>query len=183
MKTGVIILFMLVSIAGCGQPSGEKPKLVARINNYEIGLEEFEGGFKESPYGVTDTLESRTEFLNTLINKKLILQDAELRNLDKDKAFLAMIERFWEQSLLKMALEKKSREIAGLVSVNDRMVQERYQKMLSEGRADKPYDSVYNQIKWELTQEQESQLMNEWMDQLHKKAKIKVNYDLLKQDK
>ena len=116
----------LIFIVSCGRVAKEKIALV-KINNYEISKEEFEDEFKASSFGRIGNLASRKEFLDNLINRKLILQDAQRRGLGQDKGFLKMIERFWEQSLLKLALDKKSKEIAGSALVSDKTIEEGYQ--------------------------------------------------------
>lgn len=176
------ILLLALFVLGCqGKP--EDKIVLAKINNYEITLDEFGEEFNESSYAADATAESKEDFLNNLINRKLILQDAQKKGLDKDKSFLKMIERFWEQSLLKLAIDKKTKEIAGSVMVHDKEIDEAYNNMPQEVRAAKPYESMYQQIKWQLTRDKESQLLNDWIAQLHKKSEIKVNYDLLKQGK
>jgi DNA-binding transcriptional regulator YhcF (GntR family) len=86
-----------------------------------------------------------------------------------------MIERFWEQSLLQRAIDQKNREIANSVSVSDKTIEEAYKKLQGEGKADKPYDQMYNQIKWSLNHSEESKAMQRWIMQLYKDASIKVN--------
>jgi hypothetical protein len=179
MRKKLIYLSALILIIGCSRAPKENKQILARINNYEITKQEFEQEFKDSSFGRVDTPESRKEFLNNLINRKLILQDAQQRAWDKDKSFLKMIERFWEQSLLKITLDRKAKEISGSVSVSDKSIEEVYNKMASEGKTDKTYDKMYNQIKWELNRLQESQAMNNWVSGLRKKATIKINDDLL----
>ncbi|MDP6686285.1 MAG: hypothetical protein QGI05_04965 [Candidatus Omnitrophota bacterium] len=180
MKRGLIFLGILIFIAGCNKVDEEKI-ILARINNYEITKGEFDLEFKESGYGRVDTLESRNEFLNNLVDRKLILQDAQSKGLDKDKSFLKMIERFWEQSLLKVSLDRKSNEIAGRSSVSDKKIESAYKKMVREGKTTKSYDEMYAQLKWEILKEEESQTMSDWLLELHKDAKIKINYNLLEQ--
>ena len=181
MKRYIILFSVLILAAGCSRaPKSKESQVLAKINNYEITQEEFELEFKESAYGRNDTLQSRKEFLNLLIERKLILQDAQSKNLDKDRDFLRMIEKFWEQSLLKLTLDKKSKEIAGLATVSDKTIEEAYQKILKEGKTDKTYDQMYNQIKWEITKLKETKLLNDWMESLRKKARIKIDYELLK---
>jgi len=179
MKKYLIILAILGLLFGCSVRKEKRGEVLVKINNYEITQAEFEEAFKASSFGRTDNLESRKEFLNNLINQKLILQDAQRKGLDKDKNFLKMIERFWEQSLLKITLDKKSKEIAGSTYVNDKTIEEIYQRMVKEGKTSKPYDRMYQQIKWELTKAKETQLMSEWINNLNKKAQIKINYSLL----
>ncbi|MFA5363513.1 MAG: hypothetical protein WC335_09815, partial [Candidatus Omnitrophota bacterium] len=167
MKKYAVILLVGLFIAGCmSSPEGGKP--LARINNYEISEAEFEEEFKASSYSHSDTVESRGEFLNTLINRKLILQDAQKKGMDKNESFLKMIERFWEQSLLKIALDRKSNEIAGSAFVGDKEVKEAYEIMFKEGKTDKPYDQMYQPIKWQITKQKENQTMSDWLSSLRK---------------
>lgn len=180
MKKYLMILFIAIFSAGCGG-SGEKKQILAKINNYEITAEEFNEEFKDSKYADNDTEESRRQFLNTLINRKLILQDAQANNLDKNKDFLRIIEKFWEQSLFKLALDKESKEVSGSIVVDDKAIKGLYEKMLEEGSVDKPYDDMYDRIKWEFSNKKQSEAMNAWIDGLNKKAQIKINYNLLNQ--
>ena len=148
MKNKIMFLFAIMLMAGCACPLPKDKKILAKINNYEITLSEFEEQFQESSYAKDNTPEAKKDFLKVLIGRKLILQDAQQKNLDKKKEFLRMIERFWEQSLLKLALQQKSQEIANSTDVKN-------------------------------NKQGQDQLMNDWMGQLEKKAKISVDYDLL----
>lgn len=123
MRRYLIIILAVLMIAGCKCPPKDK-QILARINNYEITKDEFEEEFRDSVFSVSDTEESRKSFMDNLINRKLVLQEAERQGVDKDKAFLKSIERFWEQSLLKVMLDKKSKDIsmlkdAGKIEVED----------------------------------------------------------------
>jgi len=181
MRKYAVILLSGLFILGCMiKPQG---KTLVKINNYEISAEEFEEEFRASPYSHSDTATSRKEFLNTMINRKLILQDAQKKGLDRLESFLKMIERFWEQSLLKLALDRKSNEIAGLAFVNDKEVKDTYEAMLKEGKANKPYDQMYQPIKWQITRQKEYQMMSDWVAGLSKNADIKIYGDLVSKDK
>lgn len=112
MKKLFCLLAVLGLAGGCQCRQAEQPKeIVAKVNNYEITKDEFDREFRESGYGRSNTPASRKEFLNNLIDRKLILQDAQQQGLDKEAGFLRMIEKFWEQSLLKVALDKKIKEV------------------------------------------------------------------------
>ena len=168
---GIIILVVIVSLLR----ARKEDDYLVKINNYVITRQEFNSEFKDSAYAKHDTLESRKEFLRTLIKRKLILQDAQRKGLDKDQEFLKTIERFWEQSLLKRAIDQKVQELSGSVSVTDQAIEEAYKKIQKDGKADKPYDQMYNQIKWSLSRLEESQALDRWIKQLSKSALIKVN--------
>lgn len=181
--TGKFTVFLLILfIIGC-QKAPDEQKVLLRVNDYELTKAEFEEEFKGSIYSVNDTPQARKDFLNNCINQKLILQDAQASGLDKQKSFLKAIEKFWEQTLLKIALDKRSKDISGSVSVSDDIVKEAYDKMVEDGRTDKPYEQMREQIKWELIRLKETQMVNDWMEGLRKKAQIKINYELLQNGK
>ena len=92
-----IILIIALAVGGCFKPKPPE-EVIARVNDYEITLAEYEEGFAASPFSArSDKLLARQEYLSSLIDRKLILQDAQKKNIDKEKEFLKSIERFWEQ--------------------------------------------------------------------------------------
>ena len=107
----MLLCLTLITLAGCGnsQPS-PSANAIAKVGNYVITRQEFDEAYKDSRYGAQGTFASRQAFLNNMINQKLILLDAEKRGLDKNKEFLKMVENFWQQSLLTMAMQEKVRE-------------------------------------------------------------------------
>ncbi len=153
MKNLIFIFIVTVLLVGCVR-HGESKTTVVKINNYEISKAEFEQEFKDSSFARENTPQSKKDFLDNLVDKILILQDAQTNGLDNDPQFLKMVEKFWMHSLLRLALEKKSKEIAGV----------------SLGTGD-------------VAKLNESRLMNDWLTQLHKKANIQVNKDLISRDK
>lgn len=182
MRRPILIFVMLAFISGCTRY--DRPKdIVVKVNSYEISRAEFEQEFKDSSFGREDTAQSRREFLNNLIERILIVQDAQKSGLENDPQFLKMVEKFWIQSLLKLALEKKTKDFAGVSFVSDKAIEEAYQLMLKEGKTTKPPEEMYQQIKWSLMMAKESQMMNDWLGQLHENADIRINKDLILKDK
>jgi SurA N-terminal domain len=152
MILGMLVAFMFVS--GCGPRSGTGTggEVVISINDYKITRAEFESEFKDSAYGAVDTPESRQNFLNALIDRKLILQYAQKEGLDKETTFLKTIEKFWEQSLLKIVLDRKMLEMAS--------------RNVAGG--------------WEVQRAEDAKKMNDWMSELRTGARITVNEGALK---
>ncbi|MFH0876739.1 MAG: SurA N-terminal domain-containing protein [Candidatus Omnitrophota bacterium] len=179
MKKHIVILSLGLFALGCGASQPEKKAVLARVNNYEITAQEFQQEFKDSPYAALGTPTAKKDFLESLINRKLILQEAQASGLDKDQAFLRLIERFWEQSLLKTYLDQKMPQIhaQAQAAVNEGMIQEAYNKLVHEGKTDKSYAEMQDQIKWVLIKAKESTLLNEWLVQLRQRADIKVNLE------
>lgn len=182
------LLFLLLAfffVSGCCQkPCAIADKdAVVKINNYVITRDEFEQEFKDSAYGKTDTPESRQNFLTTLIDRKLILQYAQKEGLDKEKGFLKMIEKFWEQSLLKIALDQKTKKARESSFVNDDEVRKTYDNILKQGNISESYASAYKRIKWDLARSKETKIINDWITEMRKKSRITVNNDILKTEK
>ena len=179
----LMALFLCVLVFGCSQPPEEPKKMAVAINNYEITAQEFEAGFAQSPFASrTDKDQAKEDYLNNLINQKLILQDAQGKNLDKNKEFLQSIERFWEQSLLTVALNTKSKEIAGSAHVTEEETHRIYERRIKEGGYVRSYEQLYPQIKSQAQKQKESQLLNDWVESLRKTAQIKINKNVLKAD-
>lgn len=106
-----LFLSMIVLMyAGCGRAPSDTSPVVAKVGNYVISQDEFNDAFKASSYGQEDSPASRKAFLDNMINQKLIMLNAQSQGLDKDKDFLKMIENFWQQSLVTVALQSKVKE-------------------------------------------------------------------------
>jgi len=146
MRKYMLIILAALMIAGCEHQAKDR-EILAKINNYEITKEEFNEEFKDSAYGVSDTEESRKSFLDNLINRKLVLQEAQRQGLDKKKDFLKSIERFWEQSLLKVMLDKKSKDISALKGVGKGDMEDTYNSWIDELRKNSDIKIDYNLLK------------------------------------
>jgi len=172
------VIFLCLAFWGCGQPKPEK-QLLAAINDYRISKERFESEFKESVFGQEDTPEAKREFLNILIDRKVILQDAQQKGLDKEQGFLRLIQKFWEQSLLKIALDKKSREISGTLAVSEEEIKASYDALVRDKKIGKPYDEARERVRRELLMSKESRAINDWVLQLRNNAQIKIHEESL----
>lgn len=176
------VLFCL-GIIGCGpQPAKPSGQVLLTVNDYELTKSEFDEGFAQSPYADRqDKVKARSEYMENLIDQKLILLDAQKRNIDKTPDFLRTIEHFWEQSLITVALGTKTRDINKSVVLSEEELRRFYESMVKEGITTRSYDEVYPQIKRQAMKQMESRLLNEWMKDLRSKALISVDRDLLKQ--
>ena len=97
-----------------------KPDTVAKINNYELTTNDFLNEVKlVSPemYKAANTEKAKEDALNELITKKVLLQEAQKANFDKDQRFMKEIERYWEQALLKLLMKQKIDEFSRGISL------------------------------------------------------------------
>jgi hypothetical protein len=142
-----------------------------------MSAEEFQEQFDNSDYPANK--EGKEKFLKDLISRKLLLQEAEQMGLDKEPEFLKEVERFWEKTLLKNIIYRKSKELSGEVSVYEDEIRAQYEKMIKEGLAEGTYEEMYDRIKWQLLREKQAAAFNEWLKDLRKNSEIEVNRQLL----
>lgn len=144
----VVLAVILTAFAGCAKERPSK-EILATIGNYSIYKEDLvsEAELYHPAYRKTVTKE---EMLNDLIKKKIMLMEAQRQGLDKKPEFLKMVQRFWEQSLLRSLLDKKSKEILSSLKGPE---EERNKKA--------------------------AQMMREWVDNLEKNVTVKINKEVL----
>ncbi|GEM_PF-1665304 len=119
----ITAVFLIIVISILYPIFKQKPegKVIARINNYLLTEADFADELKgiSIPVLPEDKMQAwKTEFLDDIIRKQLMLQEAQKLSLDKDKNFINMIERYWEQALLKSLIESKTRKGASTENFN-----------------------------------------------------------------
>ena len=189
MKLKMIIVIVIVVLIAAGvvffrygiRGMSEASPVLAKVNGYEITVKEFRDSFGVSAFAAReDRLAAEKEYLDVMISQKLILLDAQKRNLDKTPDFLRSVENFWAQSLLTVAMGQKTLELRRGLTVRDEDVQRIYENMVKEGVTDKPLSAVFSQIKWQAEKQLETQLLNGWVVSLRKAATVSVDDNILK---
>ena len=183
MLTRIIPIFIAVClICGCGSRA-EKKSAAIKIDNINITANEYAEAFKNSPYASSDTPEARKEFLNNFITRMLIFREAERIGMDKNPEFLNSIQFFWQQSLLKLMLDRKIKELSLYIRVDDREIKDYYQANAAVEFSGRDLPAVYDEIKWIVLNKKQKTLMDDWINSLRSASKIDVNYRLLKIEK
>ena len=180
------LAMFLILANGCAKKETEKVPILAKINNYELTVRDFQDEarlIRGSKYLSGNALKAKQDFLDELINKQILIQEAQKMNFDKDKAFMKEIERYWEQALLKLLLKKKTDELVGVIDVSPKEVQEEYKKMKDEDPAIAGLEKIAPQIREELLDRKRTQALGAWIDGLRKNATVNINERLLEQIK
>jgi hypothetical protein len=169
----LIITLFLVGLACARQPSPEK--IAVRIGDYTLTAGEFDELFSDLK-GADDTPESRELFLKNLITRKILLQEAQRMGLDKQKDFLRSIENFWEQSLLKLIIDKKTKDISSSITVSEPEIEDHYNKWALENPEDpKTLEELRDIIRWQLLREKQNSVIDSWVQELKSGAKITID--------
>jgi len=133
----LFILFAVIAIAataGCCRKECHKDEVIAKINNYEVTA----GDIRDE---ARLTAKSKESVLDEIITKKILLQEAQKKNLDKDKGFMKEIERYWEQALLKLLINRKIEEFAKTLppgmqmEVRQKVIQSELKEWIKRSRA------------------------------------------------
>jgi peptidyl-prolyl cis-trans isomerase C len=174
-----IIVFSFLA-AGCssGKNNAEN-KIVAQINNYKMTAGDLKYEFRNAPHDEITGIKTESErkqYLEGIIEKEILLQEAQRQGIDREKDFMKSIENYWEQALLKILLNRKSKEISGLTHVYDNDIEAYYK----DSGEDAPFAKVKNEIMGIIKQKKETEAMNEWISELKKSSYIKVDENTLK---
>lgn len=147
----VLVLFVSLSLFCCSQEKPVESKILARINDYNLTLDEFHHQLAaelefDKDFKLTE--EAKQEFLEELIVKELLIQEAKRLKLDRKDKFIRTIERYWESTLIKGLMDLKSKEI---------------QKDIGQ----------------EIKEKKKTRMLEEWISDLRKNAKIEIDQELL----
>lgn len=169
----IIFAGIVVLVSSCAM----KQKNAIVIGDVNISAQEARDVLGKFNYA-TATEEVRGNLLESFINRKIILMEAEEQGLDKDPKFVENIRTFREQSLLKLILDRKLKELSLDIRVYDEEVK-RYYEANKEKYAKKKISEVNDEIKLIIFKIKQQVALKNWINLLREKTKIKVNRKLL----
>lgn len=126
-----IIFILALFITSCGRDK-QQSESIATVNNAPVLLKEFQKEISiQSKKDPTFKITSKTlqEQLDTMIDKKLMIQEAMKMGLAENERFVDTIKTFWEQTLIRELIDAKMKEWADRIFVTDEEVQKTYQRM------------------------------------------------------
>jgi len=180
-----VLFFLSLSLFCCSQEKTEKGKILARINDYNLTLEEFQYQLAAELQMEKDfklTKEAKKEFLEELIRKELLIQEAKKLNLDRKEKFVRAIEHYWESTLIRDLMELKSKEIAQRAYISQDEIERYYKEMQNSGEELPPLQELKEKITKELEGKKKTGMLKEFINDLREKAKIEINQGLLYKD-
>jgi peptidyl-prolyl cis-trans isomerase C len=121
---GAALLVLL--LAGCGQRTQDPSKTLATVNGKAITVSEFDLRWSQLPEFARKKYlgpEGRKGFLEELIDREVLLQEAQKRGIEQDRILLDRVERFKERSVLDKLVRE---EVDSRVSVSPEEIKARY---------------------------------------------------------
>ena len=187
MKKSFFIFLIALSFnfLCCGSEKTEKHKTVASINDFDLTLDEFQYQFASEMEFNQDyklTKEVKKNFLEGMIRKEVLIQEAKKLKLDREKKFIRTIERYWESTLIRDLMETKGNEICKRIVISQDEIDARYKDL--KGSKDKfpPLSELREKIVYDLKAQKRMKLLMEWIDDLRKKSNVQINEELLYKD-
>ncbi|HOX09045.1 MAG TPA: hypothetical protein PLV09_06265 [Candidatus Omnitrophota bacterium] len=133
---------------GCSRQRHDR-EAIATIGSYSLYRDDFISELSLYPPEYRQKV-TKQQILDGIIQKKILLLEAQRRGLDRDPQFMKMVERFWEQSLLRSLLDMRSEEILSGIPETDK---DRNAKA--------------------------GEVLRAWVEELEKNTPVKVNDDAL----
>ncbi|MFP4472385.1 MAG: hypothetical protein ACLFPX_00750 [Candidatus Omnitrophota bacterium] len=172
---GLACVLAVCLSAGCGRA---RPPAALDIDGISVTAEEFERAFQQSRYAGKGE-KAREQFLDQYIDTKLILKEAVQLDLDKQPEFLAEIQSFWEQALLKRMIRRKTEQLAEEIPVSEQEVRAYYDQYKDTRFSGQTYDKTASQIRFVLRHQKQVRELEEWIASLRASAQLKIRESLL----
>jgi peptidyl-prolyl cis-trans isomerase C len=109
----IILAFFVFVLIGCDREKGSDGPVLAKINKEKITQDDFLKEVSRVPEWAREQFkgkEGRGKFLDELIKRELIYQDAQKMRLDKDEEYVAKVKEFEKMTLVSLILKKEVEE-------------------------------------------------------------------------
>jgi parvulin-like peptidyl-prolyl isomerase len=128
----VLIIFLLLAVAACAKKEGPTGPYLAKAGNATITQADLEREMKNLPEFAQALFAGsggKEKFLNELVKKEILYQEAVKKGLDKDPEYLKKVEDYKKITLIGSLLEK---EIEAKSKVTEKDVKDYYDKHKEE---------------------------------------------------
>ena len=178
LSTRVFLLLALLLLgAGCtANTPPESETIVLQVNDSAITLPEFNEMLKFSAYADPEleiTEQTRDDFVQYLIRRQLMIQEAARLKLDRKNEFVMTIQTYWESTLIRNLMDLKSQELKQHVLVTEDEITRYYTE--NKDRFDTPPEEAREQIRTILTSKKIEEKLEQWALDLREKADIRIN--------
>jgi parvulin-like peptidyl-prolyl isomerase len=104
---GILVVFSMLAVYGLQDTRVEISKPAIVVNDRIITESEFNALLPSKPYYMTED-----QFIDSIITKQLLIQEAVKQDINQDESFRKSVENFYEQSLIKLLLDRQLTTLA-----------------------------------------------------------------------
>jgi len=177
-----LLIILCSFLSCCAQEKKEENKTLAKINDYVLTLDEFQNQLVQEVKLDKEfklTKEAKKEFLDQIITKEILIQEAKRRHLDRKDKFIRAIERYWESTLIRDLIEMEQQKIESRTTVSQEEIETRYKEMKILDKDLPQLESMRAIISKEIMEGKKQRLLEDWSNQLKQRARININEVLL----
>lgn len=178
-----ILLIVSLSLVSCSpEQKTKEAEIVARINDCPLTLSEYQNQLNSivnlnEEYKLTR--EAREASLEELIRQELLIQEAKKLQLDRTERFIRTIERYWESTLIRDLMEAKGEEFTKRILISEEEIEDAYNDMKKSGEELQPIENMREEITERISETKKTQMLEQWIEDLKKAAKIETNEELI----
>ena len=171
----------LMVLACARGPAGEKD-ILTTVNDFKLTLSEFQSLLTadmdiDRDLKITDPI--KKEYLNQIIQKQILIQEAKRLKFDQKPKFIRTIERYWEATLIRDLMENKAQEIEKNTIVTQEEVQRYYDEMNKKDPALQPLSEINPDLTAKIREEKKTAMFQKWVEELKREARIHTNEEML----
>lgn len=177
------LLALMIALACSKEPSQDK-EILSVINNYKLTLSEFQTILTDEmnfDRHLKMTIPKKKQYLDEIIQKEILIQEAKRLNLDQEPKFVRTIERYWEATLIRNLMESKGHDIEKKTIVGQEEIQRVYDEIKSKDPGLPPLSEMEPNIVSKIRDEKKTAAFQKWIEDLRRNAKITTNEELLDQ--
>ncbi len=173
---------LTMSVMSCSQEQSDQELILAKINEYTLTLNEFNTLLKEElEYNAEFKVDqdAKRAFLDQIITKELLIQEAKRRQLDREDKFVRSIERYWESTLIRDLMAMEGQAIEKRTVVSQEEIETRYDELHQSSPNPPQLTALRDQITQQILEEKKRLSLEDWIGRLKSKAQIRVDEKLL----
>lgn len=179
----LLLLFLFaIYLFSCSQDQAKEGKTLVKINGYNLTLAEYQDQLAaevelDADFKLTNA--AKKEFLERLVRKELLIQEAQKLELDRKEKFVRAIERYWESTLIRDLMEMKGEQIGKRILISQEEIENCYNVMKKSDDKCPSLSEMRGKIIEHLEEKKRIDMLKKWSDELREKARIEINRDLL----
>jgi peptidyl-prolyl cis-trans isomerase C len=169
----------------CTSDTTEQGKTLARINDRHLALDEFQyqlAAEMEFDKDLKLTKQVKRKFLEELIRKEVLIQEAKKRQLDRQPKFVRAIELYWEATLIRDLMELKGNQISKKALVSQAEIEAAYTDMQTSDDRLPPLSKLRDKLVEDIKEKKKTKMLKSWIDDLRGSSSVQINEELLYKD-
>lgn len=147
--TTLVLVCLFLGLHGCTDKQGPSSRALAVVNGKPITVSEFELRWSQLPEYARKTYagpDGRKRFLDELITRELLLEEAKRRGLDRERVLQERVEQFKERSILDALVRE---EVAARTAVTPEEIKAYYEAQRGSFTASDEFHASHILVKTE----------------------------------